>query len=491
MSLRKLLKDSRITEIVRNLQKERVNILVCGLLDTGKSALINSMTGREDSDSQDIDFNDPFLPRTRNVKKFEFNDIPGCSITFYDTPGLQCGGSDSEARDRGYLDEMPNDFDLVIFCSDMTISRWTNQHIQITRDLTERFGDQFWKKCVCVLTKANEITIPPKKRKDSPQSYFRQRYENNVMVFRKQLSEQTGSTDIASDIPVIAAGYMEECSNLWYVSSGTPLGDSMVNFLPVLWATCLEKLVDMETGKSKSKPENMSSSNAELEQQPENKPTPESESKQPENKPTPESESEQPENKPTPESESEQPENKPTPESESEQPENKPTTKSESEQPENKPTPESESEQPENKPTPESESEQPENTPTPESESEQPENKPTPESESEQPENKPTPKSESEQPEIQPSLEPQQQGNQPKSNEQPDNKPISTTEQLENQLLPKVEPEVAENQPLLIELRDREILNPPKYYKVSTTEKSSRKGTMRQQPAATCCCTVL
>ena len=442
MSLRQLLsEDSRITEVVKKLHKERVNILVCGLLDTGKSTLINSMIGREDSDSYDIDFNNPFLPRTRNVKKFEFYDIPKCSITFYDTPGLQCSGSDSEARDRAYLDEMPNDFDLVIFCSDMTISRWTNRHIQITRDLTKRFGNPFWKKCVCVLTKANVITLPPQKRKDSPQSYFKHRYENNVMVFRNQLSKQTGSTDIASVIPVVAAGDKEESGNLWYVSSDIPLGDSMVNFLPVLWATCLEKLVDVETGKSKLDLENMSSSNTESNN---------AELKQPEHEPTSESESEQPKNKPKTESESEQP----TSESESEQPKNKPKTESESEQP----TSESESEQPKNKPKTESESEQP----TSESESEQPKNKPKTESESEQP----TSESESEQPKNKPTLEPQQQENQPKSNEQPDNKPISTTEQLENQLLPKVEPEVAENQP-------------------------SRKGTKRQQPAATSCCTVL
>ena len=237
------IEDKRLSGLLDNLKRDKINILVCGLLSTGKSALINSIIGKkvcDESDPSEIDPNNAFASVTKKVQPVHAR-VRGPAIIIWDSPGLQ----GDTANDASYLKAMYEECqnaEIVIFCLDITISRWSQSHIRVTQQFTDRFGNDFWKKCVLVFTKTNMVICPPKNR-GQERKYFQQRYHNYQQRFRKQLVDQGLPSSIVEDIPVVAAGYNDndnesEMCNIWSVSDES---ERQQNFLPEVWATCLEK----------------------------------------------------------------------------------------------------------------------------------------------------------------------------------------------------------------------------------------------------------
>ena len=221
-----------------------VHILVCGLLSTGKSSLINSLTCERRAHEHDpAEALDPLRPGTERIESIEIT-VQGINIIIWDTPGLQ-SGPNSEV----YYDEIRSKYDeidAILFCMDMTVSRWTPDRIDVTRLLTERCGEELWSKAILVLTKANLVTVPPSQIRQERQ-YFKRRYDNYVKKFRTQLAQQAVSREIANEVPAVAVGYYDpagelESRKLWYISSNVINDNEPQDFLPELWLLCLERI---------------------------------------------------------------------------------------------------------------------------------------------------------------------------------------------------------------------------------------------------------
>ena len=223
-----------------------IRVLVCGKTGLGKSSLVNSLVGFKVCKVGHPAYN--LSGVTKEVNSAEAN-ADGVIVTIYDSPGLQDGTADEEA----YLEDMYKkckDVDLVIYCVDMTIARYSVAEIRATELLTKKFGEEFWNHCVLVMTKANLVSVPREERGDK-RGYHQRLYRNLLQTFRRQLISQGIRTATANAIPAVAAGlYDPEVKNddpdneryVWYVSDKS-VGkdeDRPVDFLAELWVTCFE-----------------------------------------------------------------------------------------------------------------------------------------------------------------------------------------------------------------------------------------------------------
>ena len=209
----------------------------------GKSSLVNSLVG-----SKVLIINDPGLNggnfdlATKVVSETKVN-IDNVFVTIYDSPGLQDGTADEET----YLQDMYDkckDVNLVLYCMEMTASRYTAADIRATQLITNKFGAEFWNRCVLVMTKANMIQIPPS-QKGKEREYHQRLYDNFMKKFHDHLIEQGVSRDIVNQLPGVTAGIIEpeddEERYIWYPSNKVKSSERPVDFLSELWVTGFER----------------------------------------------------------------------------------------------------------------------------------------------------------------------------------------------------------------------------------------------------------
>ena len=206
-----------------------------------------------------------FQPETTTVNSTLIN-LSGILI-LWDSPGLQ----DGTINEGKYLDKMYEkckDVNIVLYCMDMTIARWTPPEVRATQLLTEKFGVDFWKKVILVLTKANMVIVPGKNKS----IYHKELYESFVKTFRVQIIQQGVPEDVAVNLRAVAAGYCEphdeneEDCYIYYASDKAKVSkeNAQCDFLQELWITCLEILSDVDRAKFMTMTENRIKQGADL-----------------------------------------------------------------------------------------------------------------------------------------------------------------------------------------------------------------------------------
>lgn len=235
----------------------QLQILVCGQTGIGKSSLVNSILGRElcsvgDPGRGRVE-GEEFAPETTHVTSVEGN-LNGIIVTVWDSPGLQ----DRRDKDDVYLQEMYekcSNVDLVLYCMDMSNTRWSRSEDIALKLMSEKFSSHFWSKCLLVLTKANMIRVPASAR-SGIRGYHEHVFRTFSQTFKERLKEncQSITQAIVDEIPIVAAGVVEgdddeedECTKnercLHYISD-TEEQAEFSPFLPVLIKKCLGRLND-------------------------------------------------------------------------------------------------------------------------------------------------------------------------------------------------------------------------------------------------------
>lgn len=224
-----------------------LGFLVCGRTGVGKSSLVNSLLGDEVCKVVDPGLIGGNLkPCTAELEQHVL-DINGLTVQIFDSPGLQ-GDATKEQEQLQNIYVKCQHVDLVLYCVDMTIPRYAVSEIRSTDLLTQKFGPNFWKRCVFVLTKANCVKLHPRES-CPPVVYHKRLYSNLLQSFRDHLILQGVPRDIVFGIPAVAAGYYDPMLNgtihqndrfIWYVSDKVQTSDKPVDFLAELWLTCLE-----------------------------------------------------------------------------------------------------------------------------------------------------------------------------------------------------------------------------------------------------------
>ena len=228
---------------------EQLRILVCGRSGVGKSSLVNSLVGRDVCQVGDPGLEVDFLSaRTKFTEQNCLKLGNGIQITIYDSPGLQDG-----TNEEAYLDDMYRkckDVDLVLYCMNMTESRFMPAEITAVGQITKKFTSDIWKKCVLVLTQADRVV--PK-----TVEYHRNTFQNFRTTFCSLLRKEGVDRQVCDNLHIVAAGNFEPegltndqlqerpsermilyASKHTMASPGPPIVP--VDFVPELWVTCLE-----------------------------------------------------------------------------------------------------------------------------------------------------------------------------------------------------------------------------------------------------------
>lgn len=218
--------------------RERIRILACGRSGVGKSSLVNSLIGSEimkvgDPGAENFPESHQLLDRcTTDVDSHNIS-INGVVVTVWDSPGLQDGTEDEEA----YLNKMHQacgDVDIVLYCLQITETRWSQTEEKAMELLKNTFGVDFWKKAVLVLTKADMLQpreVTGKTTNEERKRYFLKMYEVLSDRFRIQLEKQGVPAEIASQVPAVAT-----------TSPMRPLLPNGKHFITEFWLACLERI---------------------------------------------------------------------------------------------------------------------------------------------------------------------------------------------------------------------------------------------------------
>lgn len=130
------------------------HILVTGETGTGKSKLINALTGAivaREGHSTD--------PESCSVKQYQARSENGYTVDIWDSPGF----FDGSGKERDYVQSMKErcggKIDMLLYCIDMSATRAHEAKVVSgIRLLTEGLGQDVWHHAMIILTFANIVT---------------------------------------------------------------------------------------------------------------------------------------------------------------------------------------------------------------------------------------------------------------------------------------------------------------------------------------------
>ncbi len=215
-----------------------------GKTGTGKSAIVNSITGRQITEEGDT-----LKPQTTTIE-CTIKQVGDVQLKVWDSPGLQDGTKNEKDYVRE-ISEKCSQFDLIVYTLRMTQSRILKKDadcraMQILSQ-PNALGPNMWHNVIIVLTFANiaesliaDCELDKSDLDVKVQKVFRDDYKSSVLAIRTILLESVGlSQTLAESIPIVLAGYKTAPATLPLYREGICDG-KRYHWLSDLWMKALE-----------------------------------------------------------------------------------------------------------------------------------------------------------------------------------------------------------------------------------------------------------
>lgn len=211
-----------------------VNYLIVGKTGVGKTSLINSVAGIEIAEEgNELDIG------TFDVESFKVtHESTGTTLQFWDTPGL----FDMTKKSDLYMDKICDKYgecDLVLYCSDMTDTRITQQDKRTIHAFTQSLGAAFWQRSCFILTFGNCVE-DPRSRKTTAE-YFADTIKRLRAAYGKVLKEAGVSADVIDKIPFVPAGY-----HPWSPDKEMYILLDGKNWISAFWISCFTRVKEAQ-----------------------------------------------------------------------------------------------------------------------------------------------------------------------------------------------------------------------------------------------------
>ena len=211
--------DTIMQDKIQQPEKDPLTIIVIGRTGVGKSALVNSLLG--DTIDRKAIVTDGLRPTDHDILEKHEGLFCGEQVVVYDTKGLGNPMLDDDDLMKHYLAAMRQSSRvIVLICQKLEESYDTNR--RFAKLLARHFGDSYnkWKKCIFVLTKANQYILNVNTdEEDDPETIRKTKMEILMeewkIVFGECLHEYGVPEKIISGRSVCIAGFNDSSSNDW------------------------------------------------------------------------------------------------------------------------------------------------------------------------------------------------------------------------------------------------------------------------------------
>lgn len=195
-------------------QRGQLKMAVCGKVQTGRSALINTLLGRGDIEEHlspegqpqgCIGYGTQVEVRESNKRRTRTIDV-----LLWDTPGLGGAVGDTVTEDSlRQVTEKVKETDVLIYCIDMRVGLEQDDVDGIVQ-LTEALGEEIWRNAVFVLSYANTIVPPPDSTAEKVPYFQRSLSEWESTIKTTLRNKASVSEEIITDTAIVPIGYRKQ-----------------------------------------------------------------------------------------------------------------------------------------------------------------------------------------------------------------------------------------------------------------------------------------
>lgn len=226
--------------------KSKVSLVILGKRGSGKSSLVNSLSGSKSCVVRPVGSQ---LPCTRKSKGISVRQT---QLVTWDTPGWQTIPEKENNLEKyvGNLDQFPlaKDYHLVIYTIDISMPEKMLENVDVMKLLSTKFKG-IWDNSVIALTYADKYLSELKETNEDAD--FSAEIKRHTKKLQSVLKEDLGlPNELAMSIPIVATGLevdppgMPWLNNFWL----SIFAAAKLKAKPIVADVCAAKILDRSTG---------------------------------------------------------------------------------------------------------------------------------------------------------------------------------------------------------------------------------------------------